>query len=273
MRRARWRNLTGYVSSLSRVEGRLSEQVTLITGAAGHLGRAIATAMADRGSRLVLADIDPAALQRVVEGLHADRARVIMHQVDVASEDQIRRLLDVALDQFGRIDVCINNCGVEGPIRHIEDLDLDAVLKLYQVNVFGAVRLMKAIIPHFKAQRAGRIVNIASGAGLAGSELMAAYSSSKHALVGLSRSAARELAPYNVPVNAVCPGVIASPMMARIERALEERTGRPASFEHAVPMGRYAEAAEVANLVTYLALDAPLYLTGAAIVIDGALRA
>jgi meso-butanediol dehydrogenase / (S,S)-butanediol dehydrogenase / diacetyl reductase len=272
MRRARWRNLTGYVSSLSRVEGRLSEQVTLITGAAGHLGRAIATAMADRGSRLVLADIDPGALQRVVEGLPGDRATVV-HQVDVASEDEIRRLLDVALDRFGHIDVCINNCGVEGPIRLIEDLDLDAVLKLYEVNVFGAVRLMKALIPHFKTQRAGRIVNIASGAGLAGSELMAAYSSSKHALVGLSRSAARELAPYNVPVNAVCPGVIASPMMARIERALEERTGRPASFEHAVPMGRYAEAAEVANLVTYLALDAPLYLTGAAIVIDGALRA
>ena len=273
MHRARWGNLTGYVSSLSRVEGQLSEQVTLITGAAGHLGSAIATAMADRGSRLVLADIDPAALERVAEGLRSNRATVMMHQVDVASEGDVRRLVNATLEVFGRIDVCINNCGVEGPVRSIEDLDLNEVFNLYQVNVFGAVRLMKALIPHFKTQRAGRIVNIASGAGLAGSELMAAYSSSKHALVGLSRSAARELAPYNVPVNAVCPGVIASPMMARIERALEERTGRPASFEHAVPMGRYAEAAEVANLVTYLALDAPLYLTGAAIVIDGALRA
>jgi NAD(P)-dependent dehydrogenase (short-subunit alcohol dehydrogenase family) len=229
--------------------------------------------MADRRSRLVLADIDGAALQDVADALRSSRATVITHEVDVASDAGIRRLIDASLDEFGRIDVCINNCGVEGPVRFIEDLDLDEVLNLYQVNVFAAVRLMKALIPHFKTQGAGRIVNIASGAGLAGSELMAAYSSSKHALIGLSRSAARELAPHNVPVNAVCPGVIASPMMARIERALEERTGRPASFENAVPMGRYAEASEVANLVTYLALDAPLYLTGAAIVIDGALRA
>jgi NAD(P)-dependent dehydrogenase (short-subunit alcohol dehydrogenase family) len=132
---------------------------------------------------------------------------------------------------------------------------------------------MKALIPHFKAAGAGRIINIASGAGLAGSEFMAAYSSSKHALIGLTRSAARELAPYGVPVNAVCPGVIESPMMDRIERSLEGLTGRVSSFESAVPMGRYAQPAEVANLVTYLAIDAPLYLTGAALVIDGALRA
>jgi NAD(P)-dependent dehydrogenase (short-subunit alcohol dehydrogenase family) len=228
--------------------------------------------MADRGSRLVLADIDPVALQSVADGLRSS-STVITQEVDVVSDGGVASLLDASLREFGRIDVCINNCGLEGPVKFIEDLDLDEVLNVYQVNVLGAMRLMKALVPHFKAQGAGRIVNIASGAGLAGSELMAAYSSSKHALIGLSRSVARELARYNVPVNAVCPGVIASPMMTRIERALEERTGRPASFENAVPMGRYAQASEVANLVTYLALDAPLYLTGAAIVIDGALRA
>ena len=221
----------------------------------------------------MLADIDGSALQRLSDGLRSRGATELSLEIDVTTDAGVHELVDAAQARFERIDTSVNNCGVEGPVARIEDLDLDAVLSLYQVNVFAAVRLMKALIPHFKAARNGRIVNIASGAGLAGSEFMAAYSSSKHALIGLTRSAARELAPYGVPVNAVCPGVIESPMMERIEHALESLTGRPASFESAVPMGRYARPAEVANLVTYLALDAPLYLTGAALVIDGALRA
>jgi NAD(P)-dependent dehydrogenase (short-subunit alcohol dehydrogenase family) len=251
----------------------LTPQVTLVTGAAGQLGSAVAVALANRGSRLILADIDGSALQRVSDELRSSNATVLTVEIDVTTDVGVRQLVDAAMARFERIDTCVNNCGVEGPVVRIEDLNLDAVLSLYQVNVFAAARLMKALIPHFKAAGAGRIINIASGAGLAGSEFMAAYSSSKHALIGLTRSAARELAPYGVPVNAVCPGVIESPMMDRIERSLEGLTGRVSSFESAVPMGRYAQPAEVANLVTYLAIDAPLYLTGAALVIDGALRA
>ena len=247
--------------------------LTLITGAAGHLGSALATAIAQRGSELVLADRSGPALERVAVRLRSGGASVVAVEADLTRDADVERVVSSARSRFGAIDVCVNNCGIEGQIDRLEDLNLERVIDLYQVNVFLALRLMKQLIPHFKATRAGRIINIASGAGLAGTEFMAAYSSSKHAVIGLTRSAARELAPYNVPVNAVCPGVIASPMMSRIERGLEALTGQPASFEHAVPMGRYADASEVANLVSYLALDAPLYLTGAALVIDGALRA
>jgi NAD(P)-dependent dehydrogenase (short-subunit alcohol dehydrogenase family) len=247
--------------------------LTLITGAAGHLGSAIAEAIAQRGGQLMLADRTGSELERVADGLRSSGATVSVLEADLTVDDDVQRLVATAVSGFGRIDVCVNNCAIEGQVDRIENLEIDRLINLYQVNVFAAFRLMRLLIPHFKAQGAGRVVNIASGAGLAGTEFMAAYSSSKHALVGLTRSAARELAPHNVPVNAVCPGVIASPMMSRIERALESLTGNTARFEGAVPMGRYAEASEVANLVTYLALDAPLYLTGAALVIDGGLRA
>jgi NAD(P)-dependent dehydrogenase (short-subunit alcohol dehydrogenase family) len=247
--------------------------LTLITGAAGHLGSAIAEAIAARGGLLMLADRTGSGLERVADGLRSSGATVSVLEADLTVDDDVQRLVATTVSGFGRIDVCVNNCGIEGQVDRLENLDIDRLINLYQVNVFAAFRLMRLLLPHFKAQGAGRVVNIASGAGLAGTEFMAAYSSSKHALIGLTRSAARELAPHNVPVNAVCPGVIASPMMSRIERALESLTGNTASFEGAVPMGRYAEAAEVANLVTYLALDAPLYLTGAALVIDGGLRA
>jgi NAD(P)-dependent dehydrogenase (short-subunit alcohol dehydrogenase family) len=126
---------------------------------------------------------------------------------------------------------------------------------------------MRALVPGLRERGGGRIVNLASGAGLAGAELMTVYSASKHAVVGLSRTAARELAPYGIAVNALCPGCVESPMMSRVEQAAG------GSFVDAIPAGRYATTEEIADVAAYLALEAPPYLTGAAIVVDGALRA
>ena len=148
----------------------------------------------------------------------------------------VARLVRETLEVFGRLDAVVNNAGVEGPISPAEDLDLEDVLAVYQVNVFGTLRVMKAVLPTFKGQRSGRIVNVASGAGTAGTAFMAAYSSSKHAVIGLTRSIAREVADHNVLVNAVCPGSVESPMMDRIEAELGRLAGEPVSFEAAVPM-------------------------------------
>src|SRR5439155_13401256 len=253
------------------------DPVALVTGAGGRLGSAIAGALALRGMRLALADVSAPALERLVYELRSElslgEGRVLGIEADVASDADVARLVRETLDVFGRLYAGVNNAGVEGPISPAEDLDLEDVLAVYQVNVFGTLRVMKAVLPTFKGQRSGRIVNVASGAGTAGTAFMAAYSSSKHAVIGLTRSIAREVADHNVLVNAVCPGSVESPMMDRIEAELGRLAGEPVSFEAAVPMGRYARPAEVAELVAYLAVDAPAYITGAALVMDGGMRA
>jgi NAD(P)-dependent dehydrogenase (short-subunit alcohol dehydrogenase family) len=145
---------------------------------------------------------------------------------------------------------------------------------VFDVNLFALWAFSAVAIRHFRSAGGGRIVNLASGAGLAGTGYMAAYSASKHAVVGLTRSMARELAADGIAINAVCPGCVDSPMMSRIEQRLGEIAGTgPASFLDAIPVGRYCTPEEVADVVSWLALEAPSYITGAALVIDGGLRA
>ena len=244
--------------------------VVVVAGAAGRLGSAVVEALAARGATLVLADREGDALERA-RGLAGEPCLTV--PTDLREEDQVGALVARALEEFGGVDAVVNGAGTEGPVALLEDVSAEELVEVYDVNVFGPFRLLKAVLPHFKERKQGRIVNVASGAGLAGTEYSAAYSSSKHALVGLTRSLAREVARHGISVNAVCPGCIESPMMDRIERSLEAITGVRASFVDAIPAGRYAASDEVANLVSYLALDAPPYLTGAALVIDGALRA
>jgi NAD(P)-dependent dehydrogenase (short-subunit alcohol dehydrogenase family) len=243
------------------------ETVVVVMGAGGRLGSAIADGLESRGTTLVLADGDAVSLEATRGG------PAIAVPTDLREQTEVDALVREAIETFGGVDAVVNAAGSEGPVVPTEELSADDLAELYDVNVFGPFRLLKAVLPHFKERRRGRIVNVASGAGLAGTEYMTAYSSSKHALVGLTRSLAREVARYGISANAVCPGCIESPMMERIERDLAGITGVATSFVDAVPAGRYATPGEVAGLVTFLALDAPAYLTGAALVIDGGLRA
>jgi len=245
----------------------------LITGAAGQLGFAISYALAERGADLVLADRQGAGLDSAVQRLGDTSGRVVMVEGDLSTDTGAEELVERSIQVLGHLDACINTAGIEGPIGPLDALDLDTIVSLYQINVFGVMRVMKAVIPHFRTRNSGRIINLASGAGLSGTPYMSAYSSSKHAVVGLTRSVAAELGGSNISVNAVCPGCVDSPMMERIQRSLSESLARPVSFASSIPMGRFAYPDEVANLVAYLALDAPPYITGAALVVDGGLRA
>lgn len=249
----------------------MATTVVLVTGAGGQIGTAIAHGLARRGAAVVLADRDVAALERVAAAL--DGGVAASFELDVADRSAVAGLVPTVLDAAGRLDGLVNNAGIEGPIGLIEDVTLDEVRHIFEINVFGLLAVTQAVLPHFRSQRSGRIVNVASGAGLAGSGMMAAYSASKHAVVGLTRSIAQEVAPVGITVNAVCPGCVESPMMSRIEERLGALRGEPVSFIPAIPMGRYARPNEVGEFVAYLALEAPAYVTGAALVIDGALRA
>jgi meso-butanediol dehydrogenase/(S,S)-butanediol dehydrogenase/diacetyl reductase len=245
---------------------------TLVTGAGGLIGGAIVRSLAQRGLPLVLIDQDQGALERLAGEVATLRAPVLTVRTDVTSDDQVHEAVLSAIRTFDVVNACVNGAGIEGPVVPIDELDLAEVAHVYDVNVLSIVRITKSLIPHLRAHGGGRIVNIASGAGLGGVAYMSAYSSSKHAVVGLTRCLALETARDRIAVNTVCPGPVDSPMVDRIEAQLEAVSGAPVSFRDAVPMRRYADASEIASIVNYLVHDAPEYLTGAALVIDGGLR-
>lgn len=263
----------------------------LLTGAAGHLGNCIAVHMAAAGARLAISDTETAGLTRLAAGLagrddqegvtpdRSDSARagrgigpVVTIPADVTGEAAARAVVDEAHERLGGLDVLVNAHGVEGPVGPVEALDPDEVRRTFDVNVLSLFWLCGAAAEIFKAGGGGRIVNLASGAGLAGGAFTGVYHASKHAVVGLTRSLALELGPAGVVVNAVCPGFVTSPMVDRIASALGD-LDLPTEYAHMVPLGRYADPDEVAEAVRYLACEAPDYMTGACLVLDGGLRA
>lgn len=192
---------------------------------------------------------------------------------DIRDTDAVAALIAEVVERFGAIDVLVNAAGVEGPVGPVESLEPTAVRQVFDVNVMGMFWLCAQVVPGMKRRGVGRIINMASGAGLSGGENASAYHASKHAVVGLTRSLARELAPHGLPVNAVCPGYVESPM---VDRILSAQTALGNDMETAVggvPMGRMCSASEVAETVGFLASEAPQYMTGSCLVIDGALRA
>ena len=241
----------------------------LITGASGWLGSSMAKLLGDRSCSLALNDVDEAAVRE----LAADISGAAPFPADVSDPAAAARLIEAVLARFGALDVLVNAAGIEGPMAEVENLDPVEVRRVFDVNVMSMFWLCRAVVPVMKRQGRGRIVNLASGAGLAGGALASPYHASKHAVVGLTRSLARELGPHQIAVNAVCPGYVDSPMVERILDATETAAGRRPEVIDQVPMGRLADPDEVASTVAFLALEAPEYLTGTSLVLDGALRA
>lgn len=248
----------------------------LLTGAAGHLGRRIAAHLERSGCRLALCDVDAARLTvlaaELTGGATAGDHRIVSIPVDVTDEADARATVADARESLGGLDVLVNAHGIEGPTAPVEALDPDDVRRTFDVNALSLFWLCGAAAEIFKAAGGGRIVNLASGAGLAGGAFTGVYHASKHAVVGLTRSLALELGPAGIIVNAVCPGFVESPMVDRIVSTLGDMD-LPTEYAHMVPLGRYADPDEVAETVRYLACEAPEYMTGTCLVLDGGLRA
>ena len=260
----------------------------LVTGAAGHLGRHIARRLASSAAGLALSDTDGGRLAEATAwitggseeptppasdpGTPAGTAPVFTIPADVTDEAAARGAVAEAHERLGGLDVLVNTHGIEGPTAPVEALDPADVRRTFDVNVMSLFWLCGAAAEVLKAAGGGRIVNMASGAGLAGGAFTGVYHASKHAVVGLTRSLALELGPSGIVVNAVCPGFVESPMVDRIVSALGDMD-LPTEYAHMVPLGRYADPDEVAETVRYLACEAPEYMTGACLVLDGGLRA
>jgi NAD(P)-dependent dehydrogenase (short-subunit alcohol dehydrogenase family) len=249
---------------------RLDGKVAVVTGAAGVIGTATIRLLAERGARVVAVDRREQDLKTAIEDLPAS-AQALAITADVTSEDEVAAYVRAAIDKFGTIDVFYNNAGVEGDIKPITEYPLQSFRRVLDVNVVGVFLGLKHVLPVMLKQNRGSIINTASIAGLMGSPQVAVYSASKHAVIGLTKSAAWECSATAVRVNCVCPGLIDSRMLSAI---IQGRNAGNAPTPHEkiverIPARRLGQASEVASIVAFLASDEASYVSGSAYTVDG----
>ena len=249
---------------------RLDGRVAVVTGAAGVIGSATIKLLAERGAKIVAVDRKRCDLEAAIKQLPAS-AQALAIAADVTSEDEAKDYVRAALDKFGTIDVFYNNAGVEGEVKPITDYPLEAFRRVIDVNVIGVFLGLKHVLPVMLKQNKGSIINTASIAGLMGSPHIAVYSASKHAVVGLTKSAAWECTGSGVRINCVCPGLIDSRMLSAIFQGRFGGNAPPPmdKIVERIPARRLGLASEVASIVAFLASDDASYVSGSAYTVDG----
>ena len=238
------------------------ERVAVITGASRGIGRSIALALAAKGATIVAVDMDQASTEAVVAELQATGAKALAVVGNVTVSADVERMIDAAIEAFGRVDILVNNAGItrDGLLMRMKDDDWDAVLN---VNLKGAFLCTRAAFKVMSKQRYGRIVNIASVVGQMGNAGQANYCASKAGLIGLTKSNAREMAKRSITVNAVAPGFIATAMTdALSDKVRAELTAQ-------IPLERLGSADDIANAVVFLASEAAGYITGHVLSVNG----
>lgn len=244
------------------------DQVVMITGAASGFGALLAQRLAGLGARLVLGDRDVAGLERVAGDLREAGATVLAVPCDVTREVQVKALVDAAVATFGRLDVGVNNAGILTPMKRFVDTTEAELDRSHAVNTKGVFFCMQQQIRQMLPQGGGVILNIASMAGLGGAPKLAAYAAAKHAVVGLTRTAAVEYARRGIRVNALCPFYSATPMVTDSEVGEQQQFLAQGS-----PMKRLGTPDEIVAAMLMLCARENSYMTGQAIAVDGGLSA
>src|SRR3982074_2244203 len=243
----------------------MSTPVVLITGALTGIGRATALAFANEGAKLVVSGRKEAEGKALETELHALGAEAEFVFADVRREKDIGHLVDRAVARFGRLDVAINNAGTEGTPGPLTDVSVETFSAMFDTNVLGVVIGLKHALRVMQAQGSGSIVNISSTMGERGAANMSLYAGSKHAVEGITKSAAIEAAAFGVRVNAVAPGPTETAMHDRLTGAPEKK----AAFYAAIPLKRAGTPDEVADAITFLASDKARFITGQIIRVNG----
>jgi len=241
-------------------------QVALVTGASSGMGLATARAFAEAGASVVLADINQAALTSVSDELTAAGHQVLGVSCDVADEDQVAALIVATVDTFGRLDMAFNNAGIQLPICDAADEPAEAFDRVTAINLRGVWACMKHELAQMRTQGSGAIVNCSSLGGLVGNPGRAAYHATKHGVLGLTSSAALEYAPRGVRINAVCPGTIATPMVADMVATGELDLQQALANQ---PISRLGEPEEIAAAVLWLCSPGASFVIGVALPVDG----
>ncbi len=246
----------------------MTRPITVITGALGTIGRNSAKKLSAAGHSLLLIDRNEEGLKNLSQEL----PNCAWNALDITNPEAVKNLFDKIAGEIESVILC---AGIEGPIGNFEDIDDQEFQKVMSVNVFGVWLCMKYALRALKARKSGSIVALSSISGTKGMPTMSPYCASKHAVIGLVRTAAREAAAFNVRVNAVCPGPVASEMMTRIDASLlennPERFKGRADASASVPMQRYARPEEIADMILFLCSDASSYVTGTTLMVDGGL--
>ena len=256
---------------MSRLEGK----VAVITGAAGGIGQAAARLFAEEGAKVALVDLDEAALQEVVRSIGEDRSSYTV--ADVTQPDQSQAYVNAAVNRWGGIDALLANAGIEGTLSTIPDYPIDVFDRVMAVNVRGVWLGIKYAVPAMRERGGGSIVITSSTAGIGGTPEMSAYTTSKHAVIGMMRTAAMEGASLGIRVNTVNPAPIETRMMRSIEEmrvaAFDDSTITvdlaKESFAERIPLRRYGNPEEVARLMLFLASDDSSFCTGGVYMVDG----
>ncbi len=246
--------------------GQLDGKVALITGAGSGIGRASALAFAREGAKVAVADIVVEGGEETVRMVKEAGGEAFFIKVDVSDAADVEAMVNTVVDTYGRIDCAYNNAGIEGRLASTDEYPEDVFDKVIDINLTGVWLCMKYELPHMLKQGSGAIVNTASGAGLIGVAGMSAYVASKHGVVGLTKTAALEYAKSGIRVNAVCPGLIQTPMVERIT-ADQPQLGE--ALVAAEPVGRTGKPEEIAESVVWLSSDAASFVTGHAMSVDG----
>jgi NAD(P)-dependent dehydrogenase (short-subunit alcohol dehydrogenase family) len=249
----------------------LNGKVALVTGGASGIGRATAVAFARGGAKVAIADIDGRGGEQTLGMIQQAGGDGLFAGCDVSSAADVKALIERVVSRYGRLDCAANIAAIEGTPRRIDQVPDDEFDRIIQVNLRGVWLCMKyEVVQMLKQASGGAIVNLSSAAGLVGSVRSPAYGASKHGVVGLTKSAALQLAKNNVRVNAVCPGGILTPMTERIAAAAG---GTQAQLGAAHPVGRMGRPEEIAAAVLWLCSDEASFVTGFAAPVDGGLTA
>lgn len=243
-----------------------SGKVAVVTGAGGEIGRAASVSLAKKGANVLVVDMNSDMIAETVETVRSSGGKAEGFQADVTKADNCSAYAKKAADLWGEINVFFNNAGIEGVGASVAAYPEDQFDKVMAVNVKGIYLGTKAVVPYMK--KGSAILNMASAAGLQGFPMLGAYVASKHAVIGLTRTMAAELAGAGIRVNAICPGPIQGRMMIDVEK----NTGTDETvFNQKIPLGRYGTPQEVANLVLMLLSEEASYITGGCYTIDGGL--
>jgi 2-deoxy-D-gluconate 3-dehydrogenase len=250
---------------------KLTDKAAIVTGGAKGIGLGIANRLAEAGAKVLIADLDGTAAQRSAEELSAKGYTVKAIKVDVASEDEIKQMIDFCVESFGSLDILVNNAGIYPamPIANMSVEDFDRVIDVNLRSVFLATKYGSEVM---KSQGGGKIINISSIDSLHPSMVgLAHYDASKHGLLGFTKNSALELAEYKISVNAIAPGGIATPGasggLAGVDQAILEEMSK--KFLAKIPMHRMGEPDEIGTVALFLASDMSSYMTGSQIVVDG----